>query len=293
MDNKNLDFLQKYKMFAFVAFFFVTVIYIILTATSVIENTGTGQIINSNLGTVGDYFGGLLNPIFALLALFALLATIKIQSEELKLTREEMKKSNDVLDKQSKSIKKQNFEDSFFNLLKKFNFKVDNDFDFKSDSEDNLNRFTRFEKIRYKLYEYHEYYEKEGDKVTSEHTYDCLFEFEIKTKRLDEYFRYLFFIIDFVEDSFLSNNEKEFYLRILFRDLTYNEEFLLFYHCLTFEVYNKYKKMIEHYSLFERVSHKSLIYPRIDLIKYNISAFKNNKAVVMQYKHYEKELRNN
>lgn len=44
-------------------------------------------------GVIGDFFGGMLNPILAFASFMALLYTIRIQSEELKLTREEFKKS--------------------------------------------------------------------------------------------------------------------------------------------------------------------------------------------------------
>lgn len=44
-------------------------------------------------GQVGDFFGGMLNPALAFASLIALLYTIRIQSEELKLTREEFSKS--------------------------------------------------------------------------------------------------------------------------------------------------------------------------------------------------------
>lgn len=44
-------------------------------------------------GQAGDYFGGMLNPILAFASFIALLYTIRIQSEELRLTRQEVKAS--------------------------------------------------------------------------------------------------------------------------------------------------------------------------------------------------------
>lgn len=44
-------------------------------------------------GQVGDFFGGMLNPALSFASFIALLYTIRIQSEELKLTREEFAKS--------------------------------------------------------------------------------------------------------------------------------------------------------------------------------------------------------
>lgn len=47
-------------------------------------------------GQMGDFFGGMLNPILAFASFIALLYTIRIQSEELRLTREEFKNSVDA-----------------------------------------------------------------------------------------------------------------------------------------------------------------------------------------------------
>lgn len=75
-------------------------------------------------GAFGDYLGGTLNPIFAFASFIALLYTINLQSKELKasreeleLTREELTRSADAQKEQSESIKIQNFENTFFNML--------------------------------------------------------------------------------------------------------------------------------------------------------------------------------
>lgn len=47
----------------------------------------------SGWGQVGDFFGGILNPVFAFFSFMALLYTIRIQSEELRETRKEMARS--------------------------------------------------------------------------------------------------------------------------------------------------------------------------------------------------------
>jgi len=68
-------------------------------------------------GTFGDFMGGTLNPLFAFLSLLALLKTLQIQSQELRATRKEMNTSSTALGEQSKSIKLQNFENTFFNMV--------------------------------------------------------------------------------------------------------------------------------------------------------------------------------
>jgi len=50
--------------------------------------------------SMGDFFGGVLNPLFALFAFIALLFTIVIQGEELHLTTGELRKSAEALQQQ-------------------------------------------------------------------------------------------------------------------------------------------------------------------------------------------------
>jgi hypothetical protein len=85
-------------------------------------------------GTFGDFIGGTLNPLFALFSLFAIIYTIKIQTEELELSREELESTRKELEgsriaqqEQSESLKLQNeatklqiFENTFFQLLNLF-----------------------------------------------------------------------------------------------------------------------------------------------------------------------------
>jgi len=71
----------------------------------------------SSFGEWGDFFGGVLNPFLTFLTFMGLLITIILQQTELKESREEFKRSADALFEQSKSLQKQNFENTFFNLI--------------------------------------------------------------------------------------------------------------------------------------------------------------------------------
>lgn len=89
----------------------------------------------SDWGAFGDFVGGTLNPLFALLSLFAILYTIKIQTQELEYTREELQATKEELSKsrvaqeeqskafkiQNLSIKQQTFENTFFKMLELHN----------------------------------------------------------------------------------------------------------------------------------------------------------------------------
>lgn len=83
------------------------------------------------LGVLGDFFGGILNPILAFITFGSVLYTIKLQQdsitlqqnsielqrEELKAAREEFAKSANAQEEQAKIFKLQQFENTFFSLF--------------------------------------------------------------------------------------------------------------------------------------------------------------------------------
>lgn len=75
----------------------------------------------ATMGQVGDFFGGLLNPVFSFLSMLALLVALVLQGrelrmsrKELKLSRKEMRKSAEALESQNAAIERQQFEQTFF-----------------------------------------------------------------------------------------------------------------------------------------------------------------------------------
>ncbi|MBU0911911.1 MAG: hypothetical protein KKF22_05185 [Gammaproteobacteria bacterium] len=70
-------------------------------------------------GQAGDFFGGMLNPFLAFCSFMALLYTIKIQTDELKLTREELKRSANAAQK-SVEIEEENLKQQRNNLEEQF-----------------------------------------------------------------------------------------------------------------------------------------------------------------------------
>lgn len=154
------EYLQKIKNTAIKFVVLVIVLFLLLY----LGFKGDG----SQLGVIGDYFGGMLNPVFGFLSLLALLYTIniqlkalKIQSEELKLTREELEATREELarsaeaQEQSSAIfKQQQFETTFFSLINQLNREIEqfhNDIIHKSeDGQFKRNEFIEY--IKYKTY---------------------------------------------------------------------------------------------------------------------------------------------
>jgi len=136
----------------------------------------------SNWGAVGDFFGGVLNPTFALLSLILIAYTLmqnkkaleqsekaiqqgteaieqneralQVSNDELALTRNELANSATALEEQAKLLAVQSFETTFFNMLElhsslldKFNYSY-------SDSHDAISaelNIPYFETVRSNL----------------------------------------------------------------------------------------------------------------------------------------------
>ena len=131
MATENSQKLKKLDKLIYIAIglFLITVFFYFSKFDNGLSNN------NADWGTFGDFMGGTLNPLFALFSLFAIIYTIKIQTEELELSREELKatkeeliKSREAQEEQSKSFKIQNesiklqsFENTLFKLNEVFN----------------------------------------------------------------------------------------------------------------------------------------------------------------------------
>jgi hypothetical protein len=86
----------------------------------------------SKWGSVGDYFGGLINPMLAFLSFIALLYTLKLNQEELAETRKELARAADaqedskrLMSEQLKTQFLQQFDSLFSTLLAELNRKID------------------------------------------------------------------------------------------------------------------------------------------------------------------------
>lgn len=68
-------------------------------------------------GQIGDFIGGMLNPLLSFAALMAVLYSLRSQSKELALARLESKENQRIQAQQSAIFERQNFESVFFRLL--------------------------------------------------------------------------------------------------------------------------------------------------------------------------------
>jgi hypothetical protein len=257
---------------------------------------------SSNWGTFGDFMGGTLNPIFALFSLFAIIYTIKIQTqelefsrEELEATRSELKESRIAQQEQSESLKLQNeatklqiFENTFFQLNSLWDKTKSNIEVITTGSSglllningNQIQNFSRNEKVK----EMGTFMGSKGIKkflLFLNH----LDKFDYK-KFNDKYENYtgayfgqIYQILKFIEDSNIENKQR--YVNIFRAQFTKDELEFLFYHCLGIIGKRKFKKLVEDYELFEHMILNENV--ENQLLEYDIDAFGKNEIILKRY----------
>ncbi|MCT7566902.1 putative phage abortive infection protein [Aliarcobacter butzleri] len=254
----------------------------------------------TDLGSLGDFFGGILNPIFSFLAFLALLTTIVLQASELKATRKELKKSAKAQKKQSKSLKLQNkatklqmFENTFFKLFDLFNLTkntlhvkiqlvtrssfsdiIVNDITYSISSE-NIGYWEKYNgnsskdrAIKLFLEIYRFFYYKEYDY------------FNINYENLTgAYFGQIYQILKFIDESNIQNKQR--YVNIFRAQFTKYELVFLFYHCLGSIGKSGFKKLVEDYEFFEHIVLNEDIEKQ--LLEYDKKAFGKNEKILDKY----------
>lgn len=246
-------------------------------------------------GALGDFFGGVLNPLLAFSSLVLLLATLRqnhkalsqneealrLNNTELEMTREELAESKKALIQQAEILKKQSFEGTFFNLLS-----IHQDLVNSIDLVAKNNKVTKgkdcfkpfyqrlrdnFNQLRYNKALDPEYFSIYFDKkylrekelnekwlLSEEYirsSYMAFYGFE--QDEIGHYFRNLYNIIKFVDQSDIEN--KKLYINILRAQLSTYELALLFYNCLSPLGSIKFKPFIEKYALLKGVNSKILL----------------------------------
>lgn len=223
----------------------------------------------TNQGTFGDTFGA-VNALFSGLAFAGLIATLLYQKEELKLqreelqqTREELKGQREEFEEQNKTLKRQRFENTFFNMLS-LQQEITNNLllqckIFKEDIERDVT-----------------YKGREAFKGIYE---DAVFEYEgsisitntglkyiLKnnwldgytkipaTNRFDHYFRHLYRIFKYVDTTDLISDEERYeYACIVRSQLSDYELIMLFFNGLSDNGKEKFKPLIEKYAILKNM----------------------------------------
>ncbi len=269
----------------------------------------------SEWGTFGDFVGGTLNPIFAFLSLFAIIYTIRIQTEELEYSREELKATKEELEKsriaqqeqsesfkiQNESIKLQAFENTFFQLvnalidtknnisvnIKKGAFFRNNDGEahpsysinnlYAKDIKLNVNEDKEF-----KSYEAVKIYLQILKYNSTELTPIIYEKFnELYGGYTSTYFGQIYQILKFIKNSPITEEKKQDYVNLFRAQFTKEELEFLFYHCLGEVGSRKFKPLVEEFQFFEHISLNDEI--KKNITDYEIRAFGDNKEITEHF----------
>lgn len=236
-------------------------------------------IADSDRGTFGDKFGA-INALFSGLAFAGLIVTLLYQKEELKLqreelaqTREELKGQREEFEEQNKTMKRQRFENTFFNMLSlqqeivanlSYEYYVNpnicplnipEEIFYKGSPKGQLHGRETFEGIyKHAVIEYNGFRHADGIvNILKQNGYIAYTAISITT-RFDHYFRHLYRIYKYVDSTDLIEDVERYnYACIVRSQLSDYELVLLFYNCLTVNGREKFKPLIEKYTVFNNL----------------------------------------
>ena len=295
-NNSTLNLNKIYKITAFIII--VNFLLSILTPNaSIVGILDVNQTSYSNnwetRGQIGDFIAGH----FTALAFIGLLISItqmqnglkkqdeainiqrdemKLQREEMRLQREEMKESTNSLKLQAKLYEKQNFETTFFQLLKLYMDIVDN-MSYKKNIEKTTIETSKKESLTQYMIECIEKVNNSNNVVSLKEFVD-IYNDIMRTNHihLNHYFRTIYRIIKYVDNYVDEHNQidKKFYINLLRAQFTSSELALMFFNGLSNDGANM-KKYIEKYSLLEHLIGMNFFNKfNVEIIQnYNISAF--------------------
>jgi hypothetical protein len=238
-----------------------------------------------NRGTIGDMFGA-VNALFSGLAfagvvyaIFLQRKELKLQREELSLTRDELKAQRHEFEEQNKTLKKQRFENTFFQMLSLHNDIV-NSMDMRK--RDNLEVISEGRYVFRSITKKIEDAIRDSKKADSEsmgfivRVYENIY--KSQQAHLGHYFRSLYRIIKFIDESDIE--DKKFYTDIVRAQLSNQELQLLFYNCLSSLGVKKFKPLVEKYALLNNLPPEIIYDPKSLIKRYAVGAYGDSYPII-------------
>jgi hypothetical protein len=223
----------------------------------------------SKSGAFGDSFG-VITSLFSGLAFGGLILAILLQRQDLQLQKEELSLTR-------KEIKAQNFESTFFQMLRLHN-DIINSIDLRGAGSGGVvittgrDCFVTFKNRLHRLYDSEKKSAVSIDEL--ELVRESYEKFWADNKHeLGHYFRYLYRIFKFVDGNDAKN--KKLYTSIVRSQLSDQELLLLFYNCLTCHGVDKFKPIAEKYALFDNLP-ISMLFHKSHIDLYEAAAWGEN-----------------
>ncbi|MFN3827707.1 MAG: putative phage abortive infection protein [Micavibrio sp.] len=202
-------------------------------------------------GTFGDKFGA-INSLFSGLAFAGLIYAILLQREELSLTREELSGQRMEFEEQNRTLRRQQFDNAFFQMLSLHNEIVN------SLQANTLRGRSVFERILAQINQHvGSVVSKQGTEksVALNDGYEMFY--NQNQNSLSHYYRNLYRICEFVYSSEVDN--KQFYFDLLKAQLSTQELALIFYECMAARA-EKLKAYVEMFGFFRSLNKDQIIF---------------------------------
>lgn len=255
----------------------------------------------SELGTVGDWFGGLSGPLIGLSSFILVYLAFRLQGEQNRLQQIEFERQN-------KTLSLQRFESSFFQLLtfhneivqalwiqyeyvsKREKLKRKKEGGKEGEMEEYINETTTEEEadkreyfstvylmMQHNLKEINQKAAGLSKEMKSSLSYKESVAIENYTTvynkeqaSLGHYFRHLYHIVKYIHKSdLITDEQRKHYAALLRAQLSAYELVLLLYNCLVEDLgYPKFKYLVDKYDLLQNMNTKLLFDP-MDLEVFN------------------------
>jgi len=214
-------------------------------------------------GSFGDMFGA-VNALFSGLAFAGVIIAIllqknelSLQRKELELTRGELKGQRSEMALQNKTLLKQSFENTFFQLLG-LQQEIINSIDLRAGGGRVTNGRDCIKVFYQRLGQKYKALQNTNDNNELELIKQAYLEFYGENQsEIGHYFRSLYHIIKLIDQSDVDN--KRLYTNLVRAQLSSYELTLLFYNCISDLGLDKFKPLIEKYALFKNLSGSLLI----------------------------------
>ncbi|MDW3210079.1 MAG: putative phage abortive infection protein [Reichenbachiella sp.] len=228
------------------------VAYVVFVKLNVLSSDMLSDL--ESLSKMGEFFGGIVGPIWALAGVILFYLALIYQRKELELQREELFETRKIMDSQSQTIEIQQFENTYFKLLE-FHLAASS----RIESQEAGNGFE----VMYKAFtkavnDTKKRRKKDGSsEILDEEAFETCFRqvYDSYRNTISHYMESYKSLIYLVAEK---SKDPNFYINIIKPHLTEQEVLLQFYYLITYNKDEKFKEIVENYGLFERLNFRSV-----------------------------------
>ena len=208
------------------------------------------------LGPFGDFLAGSTVPLFTLVSSIGVILTLRMQQQQMKTQNEETEQNRKVMIEQGKTMALQRFESTFFSMLNLHNEIIKSLF-IQVGSEHTVTDRKTFPELLNKLRRIYGTVD-----MRAYHINRLVDAFVILNRDFEymfgPYFRNLTSIIQLIDGSDVTDNEKLNYIRIVKAQLTYYELAMLMYYGIS-DYGDELLPLMQKYRLLENLTEGALI----------------------------------